>query len=145
MKRIQLRDLHLQVLTIATVMLFVGSLATVAVPKLAGELVDVCIQVSKGSGPKDAKHQLDSTTLLSDQHSKFQAWSHIFCICNFACTVSDMYICLASFSFLINMINSLAHRRADRLSALSLTGCDRLLGFILLHKTLKCTVQANTS
>ena len=41
-------------------MLFIGSLAAVAVPKLAGQLVDVCINVQKGSGPKDAKHQLDS-------------------------------------------------------------------------------------
>lgn len=50
----------LQVLAIATVMLFIGSLATVAVPKLAGQLVDICIQVSKGTGPVNAKQQLDS-------------------------------------------------------------------------------------
>ena len=53
-------DVLRQVLTVGTVMLFVGSLSTVAVPKLAGQLVDVCIQVSKGIGPVDAKHQLNS-------------------------------------------------------------------------------------
>lgn len=40
----------MQVLLIATVALFVGSGATVAVPKLAGNLIDVCINYTKGSG-----------------------------------------------------------------------------------------------
>lgn len=57
-----------QVLTLATVMLFIGSLSTVAVPKLAGQLVDICIQVTQGGGlsPAVAKPRLNSApTALS--------------------------------------------------------------------------------
>ncbi|KAK9862646.1 hypothetical protein WJX84_007363 [Apatococcus fuscideae] len=48
-------------LVIATVFLFVSSLATVAVPKLAGELIDVCIKFHAGSseGKEEAKKHLN--------------------------------------------------------------------------------------
>lgn len=38
-----------QVLFLGTVALLVGSLATVAVPKLAGDLIDICINYGKQS------------------------------------------------------------------------------------------------
>ncbi|KAK9807462.1 hypothetical protein WJX73_010304 [Symbiochloris irregularis] len=49
------------VLSLATVMLFIGSLSTVAVPKLAGQLVDICIQVTREGGltPAAAKPRLN--------------------------------------------------------------------------------------
>ncbi|KAK9823789.1 hypothetical protein WJX72_005523 [[Myrmecia] bisecta] len=47
------------VLLLATVALFVGSLATVAVPKLAGNLIDVCINFSRQGDERDAKAKLD--------------------------------------------------------------------------------------
>jgi hypothetical protein len=37
-----------QVLFLGTIALLVGSLATVAVPKLAGALIDICIDYGKG-------------------------------------------------------------------------------------------------
>jgi len=43
------------VLLLATVMLLVGSLAAVAVPKLAGQLLDICINISKFSTKRDAE------------------------------------------------------------------------------------------
>ena len=50
----------MQVLFLGTVALLVGSLATVAVPKLAGELIDVCITYGKeGSSGDEAKDVLN--------------------------------------------------------------------------------------
>ena len=51
----------MQLLGIATVFLFVSSLATVAVPKLAGELIDVCIKFHDGGseGKEEAKKHLN--------------------------------------------------------------------------------------
>lgn len=44
---------------LASVFLFLGSLASVAVPKLAGELIDDCINLSKFDSPSAAKHQVN--------------------------------------------------------------------------------------
>ena len=49
-----------QCLTVATLALLVSSLATVAVPKLAGSLIDVCIQFGQEGGRAAAKHHLDT-------------------------------------------------------------------------------------
>jgi hypothetical protein len=54
----------LQVLVLASVFLLLGSLASVAVPKLAGELIDDCINLSKFSSDAAAKHQVDSALQL---------------------------------------------------------------------------------
>lgn len=48
-----------QCLTVATLALLVSSLATVAVPKLAGSLIDVCIQYGQEGGRAAAKHHLN--------------------------------------------------------------------------------------
>lgn len=54
----------MQVLFLGTVALLVGSLATVAVPKLAGELIDVCITYGKeGSSGDEAKDVLNKKLL----------------------------------------------------------------------------------
>lgn len=52
----------LQVLVLASVFLLLGSLASVAVPKLAGELIDDCINLSKFSSEAAAKHKVDGAT-----------------------------------------------------------------------------------
>eukprot|EP00884_Botryococcus_braunii_P016113 jgi/Botrbrau1/3185/Bobra.37_2s0015.1 len=52
------------VLLIATVALFVGSAATVAVPKLAGNLIDICINYNKGSGSEEETIQRLNRMLL---------------------------------------------------------------------------------
>jgi len=49
-----------QCLTVATLALLVSSLATVAVPKLAGSLIDVCIQFGQEGGRAQAKRHLDT-------------------------------------------------------------------------------------
>ena len=50
----------LQILLLASVALAVGSLAVVAIPKLAGQLIDVCITYDKGGVSKrDAMHRLN--------------------------------------------------------------------------------------
>lgn len=56
----------MQLLAIATVFLFISSLATVAVPKLAGELIDVCIKFHAGGseGKEAAKKHLNRKWLL---------------------------------------------------------------------------------
>ena len=57
--------LIMQLLVIATVFLFISSLATVAVPKLAGELIDVCIKFHAGGseGKEAAKKHLNRKLL----------------------------------------------------------------------------------
>jgi len=45
---------------VATLALLVSSLATVAVPKLAGSLIDVCIQFGQEGGRAAAKRHLDT-------------------------------------------------------------------------------------
>ena len=51
----------LQILLLASVALAIGSLAVVAIPKLAGQLIDVCITYDKGGVSKrDAMHRLNS-------------------------------------------------------------------------------------
>jgi len=45
---------------VATLALLVSSLATVAVPKLAGSLIDVCIQFGQEGGRAQAKRHLDT-------------------------------------------------------------------------------------
>lgn len=53
--------LCLQVLLLASVALAIGSLAVVAVPKLAGQLIDVCITYDKGGvSRRDAMHRLNN-------------------------------------------------------------------------------------
>jgi ABC-type multidrug transport system fused ATPase/permease subunit len=52
----------LQVLVLASVFLLLGSLASVAVPKLAGELIDDCINLSKFSSETAAKHRVNGNT-----------------------------------------------------------------------------------
>ena len=48
-------------LFIATVALLIGSLATVAVPKLAGSLIDICIEYGQqGETSEDAKKELNT-------------------------------------------------------------------------------------
>ena len=50
----------MQVIVLATVALAVASLCTVAVPKLAGDLIDVCIHFGQGSyDAGEAKHKLN--------------------------------------------------------------------------------------
>ena len=49
-----------QCLVVATLALLVGSLATIAVPKLAGSLIDVCIQYNQEGGRDAAKHHLNT-------------------------------------------------------------------------------------
>ena len=50
----------MQVLFLATIALFIGSLATVAVPKLAGALIDICIQFGQqGETAQDAEKELN--------------------------------------------------------------------------------------
>ena len=50
----------MQVLLLATVALFIGSVATVAVPKLAGDLIDICIQFGQqGETAQDAEKELN--------------------------------------------------------------------------------------
>lgn len=50
----------MQVIVLATVALAVASLCTVAVPKLAGDLIDVCIHFGQGSyDAGQAKHKLN--------------------------------------------------------------------------------------
>ena len=50
----------LQVIFLATVALLVSSLATVAVPKLAGNLIDVCINYApSGESAQEAKQELN--------------------------------------------------------------------------------------
>lgn len=50
----------MQVIVLATIALGVGSLCTIAVPKLAGDLIDICIHYGQGSFAADAaKHQLN--------------------------------------------------------------------------------------
>ena len=51
---------YLQVLAFATVMQLLSSLSQVAVPKLAGQLVDASIKVDKGTDIPSAKHHLNS-------------------------------------------------------------------------------------
>ena len=48
----------LQVLVLATIALFIGSLSTVAVPKLAGNLIDICVEGQKEGGRAQADNQL---------------------------------------------------------------------------------------
>ena len=51
-------------LLLATVALFIGSLATVAVPKLAGTLIDICIQFGQhGQTAQDAENELNQKLL----------------------------------------------------------------------------------
>ena len=45
---------------VATLALLVGSLATIAVPKLAGSLIDVCIQYNQEGGRDAAKRHLNT-------------------------------------------------------------------------------------
>ena len=53
-----------QVIFLATVALFIGSLATVAVPKLAGDLIDICIQFDqRGESGAEAEKQLNQKLL----------------------------------------------------------------------------------
>ena len=49
-----------QCLVVATLALLVGSLATIAVPKLAGSLIDVCIQYNQEGGRDAAKRHLNT-------------------------------------------------------------------------------------
>ncbi|CAK0787881.1 hypothetical protein CVIRNUC_011103 [Coccomyxa viridis] len=52
------------VIFLATVALFIGSLATVAVPKLAGDLIDICIQFDqRGESGAEAEKQLNQKLL----------------------------------------------------------------------------------
>ena len=54
----------MQVIMLATVALAVGSLCTVAVPKLAGDLIDICIHYGQGTfDAKIANHKLNGTRL----------------------------------------------------------------------------------
>ena len=49
-----------QVIILATIALAVASLCTVAVPKLSGELIDICIKFGQGSFTEAAaKHRLN--------------------------------------------------------------------------------------
>ena len=53
-----------QVIFLATVALFIGSLATVAVPKLAGDLIDICIQFGqRGESSEEANNELNQKLL----------------------------------------------------------------------------------
>lgn len=54
----------MQVLFLGTVALLVGSLATVAVPKLAGELIDVCITYGKEESSGDEAKDVLNKKLL---------------------------------------------------------------------------------
>ena len=54
----------MQVITLATVALLVSSLATIAVPKLAGALIDTCIQYDKsGETAQEADAELNQTLI----------------------------------------------------------------------------------
>lgn len=44
-------------LLLASMMLLAGSLAAVAVPKLAGQLLDICINISKFSSKAEAEQK----------------------------------------------------------------------------------------
>ena len=50
----------MQCLVVATLALLVGSLATIAVPKLAGSLIDVCIQYNQEGGRDAAKRHVNT-------------------------------------------------------------------------------------
>lgn len=51
-------------LFLATIALFIGSVATVAVPKLAGDLIDICIQFGqRGEGAEAAMQELNKKLL----------------------------------------------------------------------------------
>ena len=55
----------MQVILLATVALGVASLCTIAVPKLAGDLIDICIHYGQGSFDAiAAKHKLNGMSLL---------------------------------------------------------------------------------
>lgn len=63
----------MQVILLATIALGLGSLCTIAVPKLAGDLIDICIHYGQGSFDADAaKHQLNGNALCLQacQHGK---------------------------------------------------------------------------
>ena len=55
----------MQVIVLATIALGVGSLCTIAVPKLAGDLIDICIHYGQGSfDAAAAKHQLNGNASI---------------------------------------------------------------------------------
>lgn len=55
----------MQVILLATVALAVASLSSIAVPKLAGDLIDVCISFGQHKyGEAAAKHKLDGKSVL---------------------------------------------------------------------------------
>ena len=55
----------MQVILLATVALAVASLASIAVPKLSGDLIDVCISFGQGKYDSDAaKHKLNGSSTL---------------------------------------------------------------------------------
>ena len=51
-----------QVLVIASVMLFVGSLSSVAVPRLSGQLIDISINYAQSGEEAKAKRQANGDT-----------------------------------------------------------------------------------
>jgi Mg2+/citrate symporter len=54
----------MQVITLATLALLVSSLATIAVPKLAGALIDICINFDKsGESAQQADAELNQKLL----------------------------------------------------------------------------------
>jgi ABC-type multidrug transport system fused ATPase/permease subunit len=61
---------------LASVFLLLGSIASVAVPKLAGELIDDCINLSKFSSETAAKHRVNGAHSLQTSH---MSW-HCTCL-----------------------------------------------------------------
>ena len=56
----------MQVIVLATVALAVASVASVAVPKLSGDLIDICISFGQGTYTSDsAKQKLNGDLWLS--------------------------------------------------------------------------------
>ncbi len=61
----------------ATVALAVASLCQVAVPKLSGDLIDVCIRFGQGSyDAGDAKHKLNGQSLQKSLVSSVRSHDH---------------------------------------------------------------------
>lgn len=57
--------LNMQVIVLGTVALGLASLCTIAIPKLAGDLIDICIHYGQGSFDADAaKHKLNGDAYM---------------------------------------------------------------------------------
>lgn len=72
-------------LVLASVMLLLGSLASVAVPKLAGQLIDDCINLNKFASAAAAKHKVDGAHCYCQADSlHLPRWRHACtspCLC----------------------------------------------------------------